>query len=114
LGRYLGLNSFNAGALDANNEINLTPQYGVLAAYRHFWSDRLYSSFGASFSRADNDTTISGFDIPRSYESAHADIIWTPFERMSLGAEYIWGRREDESGSDGVLNRLQFSAKYLY
>lgn len=114
LGRYLGLNSFNAGALDANNEINLTPQYGVLAAYRHFWSDRLYSSFGASFSRADNDTTISGFDIPRSYQSAHADIIWTPFEHMSLGAEYIWGRREDESGADGVLNRLQFSAKYLY
>jgi hypothetical protein len=33
---------------------------------------------------------------------------------MSLGAEYIWGRRADESGDDGTLNRLQFSAKYLY
>lgn len=32
---------------------------------------------------------------------------------MSLGAEYIGGRT-DESGDDGTLNRLQFSAKYLY
>ena len=33
---------------------------------------------------------------------------------MSVGAEYIWGRRKDESGADGVMNRLQLSAKYLY
>jgi hypothetical protein len=33
---------------------------------------------------------------------------------MSVGAEYIYGRREDESGADGVMNRLQISAKYVY
>jgi len=114
LGRYMGLNSFNVGALDENDEINLTTSYGVLAAYRHEWSDRMRSSFGASFSRADNDTAISGFDVPESYQSAHADIIWTPIERMSVGVEYIWGRRTDESGADGTLNRVQFSAKYVY
>jgi len=114
LGRYLGLNSFNVGALDAENNIDLTTQYGVLAAYRHRWNDRLHSSLGASYSSADNDTAISGFAVPRSYQSAHADIIWSPVNRMSLGAEYIWGRREDESGNDGTLNRLQFSAKYVY
>lgn len=114
LGRYMGLNSFNVGALDANNDINLTTQYGVLGAYRHVWNDQLRSSFGASFSNADNDTSISGFSVPESYQSAHADIIWSPVSRMSLGAEYIWGRRKDESGDDGTLNRLQLSAKYLY
>lgn len=114
LGRYMGLNSFNVGALDANNEINLITQYGVLAAYRHVWNNQLHSSFGASFSHADNDTTISGFAVPESYQSAHADLIWSPIERMSLGAEYIWGRRKDESGEDGMLNRVQFSVKYLY
>jgi len=110
----MGLNSFNVGALDANNDINLTTQYGVLGAYRHVWNDQLRSSFGASFSNADNDTSISGFSVPESYQSAHADIIWSPVSRMSLGAEYIWGRRKDESGDDGTLNRLQLSAKYLY
>jgi hypothetical protein len=114
LGRYLGLNSFNVGALDATNKIVLTTQYGLLAAYRHVWNDRFHSSFGASFSNADNDTAISGLAVPESYQSAHADIIWSPINRMSLGAEYIWGRRADESGDDGTLNRLQFSAKYLY
>jgi hypothetical protein len=114
LGRYLGLNSFNVGALDATNKIVLTTQYGVLAAYRHVWNERFHSSFGASFSNADNDTAISGLAVPENYQSAHADIIWSPINRMSLGAEYIWGRRADESGDDGTLKRLQFSAKYLY
>ena len=114
LGRYMGLNSFNVGTLDASNEIVLTAQYGVLAAYRHRWNDRFHSSLGASFSNADNDTAISGFAVPLNYQSAHADIIWSPVNRMSIGAEYIWGRREDESGDTGMLNRLQFSAKYLY
>jgi len=114
LGRYLGLNSFNVGALDATNKIVLTEQYGVFAVYRHIWNDRFHSSFGASFSSADNDTAISGFAVPQNYRSAHADIIWSPINRMSLGAEYVWGRRQDESGDDGTLNRLQFSARYLY
>ena len=114
LGRYMGLNSFNVGALDASSNIVLSTQYGVLAAYRHMWNDRLHSSLGVSFSAADNDTGISGFAVPRNYQSAHADIIWSPVNRMSIGAEYIWGRREDESGDNGTLNRLQFSAKYLY
>lgn len=114
LGRYMGLNSFNVGALDANNKIDLTIQFGVLAAYRHFWNEHLYSFFGASFSAADNDTSISGFAVPESYQSAHANIIWLPTERMSLGTEVVWGRRKDESGADGILNRLQFSAKYVY
>jgi len=114
LGRYMGLNSFNVGALDANNRIDLTTQYGVLVAYRHLWNEQLYSSFGASFSAADNDTSISGLAVPESYQSAHADIIWLPTKRMSLGTEFIWGRRKDESGDDGTLNRLQFSAKFLY
>ena len=114
LGRYMGLNAFNVGALDANDEIELTSQYGALAAYRHVWNDKLHSSFGASFAKADNDTAISGFGVPDSYQSAHADLIWSPVKRMSLGAEYIWARRKDESGDNGTLSRLQFSAKYLY
>ena len=114
LGRYMGLNAFNVGALDANGEIELTAQYGAFAAYRHLWNDELSSSFGASFAEADNDTAISGLDVAKAYQSAHINIIWSPIPRMSVGAEYIFGRREDESGADGVLNRLQFSAKYVY
>lgn len=114
LGRYLGLNAFNVGVLNADDEIELTPQYGVLAAYRRRWNDRLHSSFGLSLAEADNDTAISGFDVPKSYQSVHANIVWIPIKRMSIGAEYIWGQREDESGADGVLNRLQVSAKYVY
>lgn len=114
LGRYLGLNAFNAGALDADGNINPLRQYGIVGAYRHVWSDTLYSTFGASFARADNDTSISLMAVPRSYQSAHLNLIWSPVGRMTVGAEYLWGRRVDESGDDGVLNRVQLSAKYVY
>ena len=114
LGRYMGLNAFNVGALDASGNIELTPQYGAFAAYRHRWTSQLHSSFGLSFAEADNDTAISGLDVPKAYQSAHLNIIWVPIPRMSVGAEYIYGRREDESGADGVMNRLQISAKYVY
>jgi hypothetical protein len=114
LGRYMGLNSFNAGVIDTNGEIEPTLQYGVLAAYRHVWNESVHSSFGASFSNADNDTALSGFGAPESYQSAHANVIWSPVNRMNIGAGYIWGRRKDEGGDDGTLNRLQLSARYMY
>ncbi len=114
LGRYMGLNSYNVGALDANGQIHLTTEYGVLAAYRHVWNFKLHSSLGGSFSQADNDTDISGIAEPGAYQSAHVNLIWSPVQRMSFGAEYIWGRREDDSGDDGILNRFQLGAKYIY
>ena len=114
LGRYMGMNSYNGGTLDANGEINLTTQYGGLAAYRHVRNDSMHSTLGVSFSNADNDTALSGFDVPESFQSVHANLIWSPIERMSLGAEYIWGQRKDESGNDGTLSRIQLSAIYLY
>tara|TARA_R110000782_G_scaffold24510_5_gene63853 strand:- start:68 stop:541 length:474 start_codon:yes stop_codon:yes gene_type:complete len=114
IGRYMGMNSFNVGALDANGEINLTAMYGALAAYRHVWNDNMRSTLGVSFSDADNDTALGGIDVPASFQSVHANVIWSPIERMGLGAEYIWGRRKDESGSDGKLSRTQLSATYLY
>jgi len=114
LGRYLGLNAFNAGALDAQGNIDPIPQYGVFAAYRHLWNEKLYSTFGASFARADNDTDISLAAVPESYQGTHLNLIWSPVSRMTVGAEYLWGRRVDESGDDGTLNRLQLSAKYVY
>ncbi|MEQ8205590.1 MAG: DcaP family trimeric outer membrane transporter [Woeseia sp.] len=114
MGRYMGMNSYNVGALDANGKINLTTQYGALAAYRHVWNDNMHSTLGVSFSDADNDTALSGFDVPESIESVHANLIWSPIQRMSLGAEYIWGRRTDENGNDGKLSRIQLSAIYRY
>lgn len=114
LGRYMGLNSYNVGALDADGDIDKINQYGALIAYRHVWNEALHSSVGLSFSKAENIIVISGANSPESYESAHINLIWSPVPRMSIGAEYIYGSRTDESNADGSLNRIQFSAKYNY
>ena len=42
------------------------------------------------------------------------NLIWNPITPLSFGGEYIYAEREVESGAEGNLDRLQFSAKYAF
>ena len=46
--------------------------------------------------------------------SIHVNLIWSPVPKMDFGIEYMHANREVESGADGDLDRIQFSAKYAY
>jgi hypothetical protein len=37
------------------------------------------------------------------------NLIWNPVERLYLGAEYLFGTRENISGDRGEANRVQIS-----
>jgi hypothetical protein len=41
-------------------------------------------------------------------------LIWSPIGSVNTGIEYLWGYRELENGEDGDINRVQFSAQYLF
>ncbi len=114
LGRYLGLNSYNVGVLDASNKIDPITQFGGFAAYRHFWTENLRSTVEYSMSKADNDITRTGPDEPRQFQDTHANLLWSPVPKLTFGIEYYWAQRKDEGGNDGDLNRVQVSAKYDY
>jgi hypothetical protein len=43
-----------------------------------------------------------------------ANLLWNFAERALVGAEYLWGLREDLDGADGTANRIQFSVKYTF
>ena len=117
LGRYLGLNSYNDGYVDAAGDIETIDQWGAVLAYRHFWTPQWRSTFSLSASGADNPDSgdfAGADDLAKAYQSIHANLNYLPAPRLSLGAELIYANKELEDGREGDLNRLQFAVKYAF
>jgi hypothetical protein len=117
LGRYLGLNSFNDGYIAADGDIETIDQYGLVLAYRHFWTPAWRSSFSLSMSEASNpsESELAGAGLlAKAYRSAHANLWYTPAPGLQLGGELIYGTKELEDGRDGSLSRLQLAVKYAF
>ena len=112
MGRYFGLNIANGAVLDANGNLEAIDSYGVFGSYRHFWSNQWRSNFTLGYSSIDNDTALTGFGVTSDASSAHINLIYSPVPKMDFGLELMFANREIESGVDGDLTRLQFSAKY--
>jgi hypothetical protein len=59
---------------------------------------------------ADNPASVPS-DALDSTTYASANFIWNPFKKLTLGVEYLWGRRENVDGASGTSNRLLFSSR---
>lgn len=112
IGRYQELGFFPDGIL-VNSRIELADVISGLVSYRHWWTPTWRSSLVLSASHADNPEGTPG-GVNKQARSAHVNLIWSPVTQVNLGVEYIYGRREVESGLSGNLNRAQFSATYLF
>ncbi|KKO44234.1 porin [Arsukibacterium ikkense] len=115
LGRYVGLNTTNGAVLNGNGPnaglktIDVTA-YSV--AYRHLWNDQWRSTVLYSALDIDNDTALTGMAANKRTHSYSANLLYQVNKKLMVGAEYKYANRELESGMDGAMNRLQFSAKY--
>jgi len=114
LGRYVGLNFANDAALDGSGNLEAIEGYAGFVAYRHFWTDRLRSTFLVALQEYDNDTDLTGTSALKSSWSWTANIFYSPLPKLDIGAEYRQATAERESGADGDLNRLQLTTKYSF
>lgn len=114
LGRYLALNAANSAVLDANNELQAIDSTGITIAYRHLWSEQWRSNLMYSAFSADNDIALTGTAVTKETYSARANLLYSPSKELTFGAEYAYAKREVESGADGDMSRIQFSAKYVF
>lgn len=112
IGRYLGLNTANDAVLDADGELHAIDQAGGFVAYRHFWRPAWRSSFTLSYLDIDNDTALTGLDVTKSVYSLHANLLYNPNPRLTIGGEVMYAEREIEAGQRGSLFRFLFSTKY--
>ena len=87
----------------------------AISSRHSFWiTPKWRSSLFYSTARYDNDVLLTGTGITESLDSWHAALIYSPFPKLDVGAEYMVGNRELESGADGELQRLQMHVKYNF
>ncbi|WP_372770887.1 DcaP family trimeric outer membrane transporter [Pseudoalteromonas sp.] len=115
LGRYVGLNVAHGAVLNGN-DLDAIDSISGFIGYQHHWSDKLRSTFLASYFSADNNQDLIHItkDPTKTSMSYSANLLYSPEKKMTFGVEYKVGERETESGADGDINRLQLSAKYVF
>jgi hypothetical protein len=114
LGRYIGLNTANAAVLDGEGDLHAIDSWGAFASYRHFWDPKWRSNLTLGYLAVDNDIRRTGLGVTKNAKSVHVNLIYNPLPKLDFGIEFMYADREVESGVDGDLTRIQFSAKYAY
>ena len=113
IGRYQELGFFPDGYVGADGGLRLASQRSGFIALRHFWTPRLRSTIELS-AAGSNPPAGTANGVNASDRSQHLNLIWSPVDGVNLGAELLHGERAVVGGDKGSLNRLQFSAQYLF
>ena len=115
LGRYIGLNVANGAVLDGDDLDAIDSTSGFIA-YQQHWNSQWRSTFLYSFFSADNNTDLLAVtgDPTEMSQSYSANLLYSPVKKLTFGVEFKHAERELESGADGDMDRLQFSAKYVF
>ena len=87
------------------------PLLGIMAYLEHHWNNHWMTSGGYSMTQVDNTNLQSGSVYHRG-EYASINLIFTPVKGITLGGEFLWGKRSDFDGSSGNDPRIQLSARY--
>lgn len=92
---------------------DVLPLMGVMAYYDHSWNDQWTTSIGYSQTKVKN-TNFQTDDSFRVGQYASVNVLFTPDKHLLMGAEFLWGQREDKNGKTGDDTRLQMSVKYSF
>jgi hypothetical protein len=86
---------------------------GIVAYYDHYWNDEWSSSIGYSSTEVDNLAGQSGNAFKQG-QYISMNVLHNPAEKILVGAELLWGDREDFNGDSGDDIRVQFTFKYNF
>ncbi len=114
IGRYLAFGVGSDVVTEADGDISALDGYGGFVAWRHVFSPKVRTNVMYSAAHFDNDIAITGFGVTERTQSMHANIIYSPFPKLDIGAELIYGQRSLEDEREGDLKRLHTSVKYAF
>ena len=112
MGRYVGLNTANGGVLDASGDLESIDSTLGAVSYRHHGNNKWRSNFIYSAMEVDNDVALTGANVTESVNSYQINLLYSPAPKLTLGLGLLNASRDLESGIDGDMQRLIFSAKY--
>ena len=101
------------GGTLADPRAELVPLWGLSAYYNHFWNEKYSSAIGYARVQVDN-TTLQADDAFHIGEYASINLLHTPYERVMIGGEVLWGSKTENDDSYGDDIRTQISFKYSF
>ncbi len=97
----------------SSSELVTIGVFGSYGGIQHSWSEKFRSNLAYGYVNSDNPGFVSGDTFDNTTYVA-VDLIWAPYKNVSLGAEYLWGERENEDGASGTGKRVIFSSRFTY
>ncbi|MFV0443219.1 MAG: DcaP family trimeric outer membrane transporter [Planctomycetaceae bacterium] len=94
-------------------ELEALFSYGYVIAWQHHWTDSLRSNWTYRSAIVSN-STYQPTDALHRHSYNAVNLIWSPLKSRSvdIGAEYLWGRRENKDGHSASAHRLQLSVTW--
>ncbi|MGI9474807.1 MAG: hypothetical protein ACR2NZ_24970, partial [Rubripirellula sp.] len=114
----LGLDA--APRSSTNPALRAIPAHGFWLAYKHWWnaSTRSTASYGYWKLQDGFDPTPNPVGTFQASQYVSANIIWSPFPSMDVGAEWLYGTRlvtartAVDGSRDGDNHRLQVTVRW--
>ena len=119
IGRYMAFGLGADAVADANGRLHAQTGAGGFVAWRHAFTPELRTNLMYAVAAFDNDRNLAGWGpdswaaVERAH-SFHANLIYSPFPKLDIGAEIGWGQRELEDSRKGDLRRIQTTVKYTF
>lgn len=114
IGRYVGVNSVNDAVVDNMLNLDTLGYTGFTAAYRHVWNDKYRTNIIFAQGKFKDQREYTGINANDSTRRIAANLMYQVNEKLVVGGEISRANRELLSGSDGNLDRIQFSAMYSF
>jgi hypothetical protein len=114
IGRYMAFGLGSDVMQDATGDIEAMNGWGGFVAWRHVFNPKLRGNLMYSAAAFDNDVALVGWGVTERSQSYHANLIYSPFPKLDIGAEIGWGQRSLEDEREGDLKRVQTHVKYSF
>ncbi|MEZ5464049.1 MAG: DcaP family trimeric outer membrane transporter [Lysobacteraceae bacterium] len=113
-GRYFAFGQGTDAITDIDGDIEALTAYSGFVGWRHVFSPKLRGNLAYSAAFYDNDADLTGWSVTERSHSLRANLIYSPFPRLDVGAEISYGERALEDSREGDMRRLAFTAKYSF
>ena len=112
-----GIGSYNNDGFDDavfdGSNLKAIKSFQGYGAFQHWWTDSLRSNAVFGYVDLDNRSVQSDDTFERSMYFA-GNLVWSPIKQMDIGAEYLWGQRDNKNGATGTARRMQLSTKFTF
>lgn len=97
----------------AANGFQTIDSQGGVVAYEQWWGKKWLTNLSYSEMNVETPNFLPG----NTYEKGKyvtANLIWLPFERLGVGAEFLYGERQNRDGDTGEAYRMQTGIQYKF